>query len=84
MNKQISSIASRRDFLHWTAGAALAASTGSLFAQSAFATKESPRKVVVGAHPWVYAATLPEYDITPILGSIARLLRGMMRAATIS
>ena len=27
-------------------------------------------KVIVGAHPWVYAATLPGYDITPKLESI--------------
>jgi sugar phosphate isomerase/epimerase len=27
-------------------------------------------KVVVGAHPWVYAATQPGYDITPILPQI--------------
>jgi len=27
-------------------------------------------KVVVGAHPWVYAATQPKYDITPILDRI--------------
>lgn len=28
------------------------------------------RKVIVGAHPWVYAATLPKYDITPVLPQI--------------
>jgi sugar phosphate isomerase/epimerase len=28
------------------------------------------RKVIVGAHPWVYAATQPDYDITPILPQI--------------
>ncbi len=28
------------------------------------------RKVVVGAHPWVYAAKLPNYDITPVLPQI--------------
>ena len=27
-------------------------------------------KVIVGAHPWVYAATQPKYDITPILPAI--------------
>ncbi len=27
-------------------------------------------KVVVGAHPWVYAATQPNYDITPVLPQI--------------
>ncbi len=27
-------------------------------------------KVTVGAHPWIYAATLPEYDISPALDKI--------------
>src|SRR5215470_11768589 len=27
-------------------------------------------KVKVGAHPWVYAAPLPGYDITPVLDQI--------------
>ena len=30
----------------------------------------APRKVVVAAHPWVYAATMPNYDITPALDQI--------------
>jgi len=29
-----------------------------------------PRKVTVAAHPWVYAATLPRNDITPVLPQI--------------
>jgi len=28
------------------------------------------QKVTVGAHPWIYAASLPEYDITPALEKI--------------
>jgi len=33
--------------------------------------KNSPDQgVVVGAHPWVYAATQPEYEITPVLDQI--------------
>lgn len=31
---------------------------------------EKAKKVLVGAHPWVYAATQPKYDITPILDRI--------------
>jgi hypothetical protein len=27
-------------------------------------------KVIVGAHPWVYAAMQPKYDVTPILSRI--------------
>ncbi|HYK91466.1 MAG TPA: TIM barrel protein [Acidobacteriota bacterium] len=30
----------------------------------------APKKVIVGAHPWVYAANQPHNDITPILESI--------------
>lgn len=30
----------------------------------------SAGKVTVGAHPWVYAAKLPEHDITPVLDQI--------------
>lgn len=32
--------------------------------------QQAGRKVVVGAHPWVYAATQPKYDITPVLPQI--------------
>ena len=31
---------------------------------------EKDDKVMVGAHPWIYAAKLPEYDITPVLETI--------------
>jgi sugar phosphate isomerase/epimerase len=45
---------------------------------AACVTREAPRaaeqgpekRVVVGAHPWVYAATQPKYDIYPILDRI--------------
>jgi sugar phosphate isomerase/epimerase len=33
-------------------------------------TSPAERKIVVGAHPWVYAATQPGYDITPVLPQI--------------
>lgn len=41
-------------------------------ATAALATPPAPKagKVIVGAHPWVYAATQPKYDITPILPQI--------------
>jgi len=38
--------------------------------KSSGAAGTSKKKVVVGAHPWVYAATRPGYDITPILDGI--------------
>ena len=31
---------------------------------------EKKKKVVVAGHPWVYAAPLPEFDITPVLEQI--------------
>jgi sugar phosphate isomerase/epimerase len=42
------------------------------FTRSARLTAAEPDavKVVVGAHPWVYAAKQPNYDITPILPQI--------------
>ncbi len=46
---------SRRVFCGALAGAALSA---------------APKKVVVAAHAWVYAATLPGYDFTPVLDRI--------------
>jgi sugar phosphate isomerase/epimerase len=32
-------------------------------------------KIIVGAHPWVYAATQPNYDITPVLDRIFEDMR---------
>ena len=37
---------------------------------SAADSAPSQRKILVGAHPWVYAATQPGYDIYPILETI--------------
>jgi sugar phosphate isomerase/epimerase len=33
------------------------------------------KKVVVGGHPWVYAATQPNYDITPVLPAVFEDMR---------
>jgi sugar phosphate isomerase/epimerase len=68
MNKKSASITSRRDFLRQSAVAALA--TGHLFASGTSAEDNPSRKIIVGAHPWVYAAAQPQHDITPILDSI--------------
>jgi sugar phosphate isomerase/epimerase len=38
--------------------------------QWATAAEQTAAKVIVGAHPWVYAATQPKYDITPVLPQI--------------
>jgi len=40
------------------------------FAAAGAARPAAPRKPVVAAHPWVYAATLPANDITPVLPQI--------------
>lgn len=37
---------------------------------SAATSRPPKRKIVVGAHPWVYAAPLPNYDFTPVLPQI--------------
>lgn len=60
---------SRRQFLGSATAVLAAPAAMSLLA--ADATPASPKKkVVVGAHPWVYAATLPKRDITPVLPAI--------------
>jgi hypothetical protein len=46
----------------------LKATTASLVA-AVPALPDGPR-IMVGAHPWVYAAPLPGYDITPVLDRI--------------
>lgn len=56
---------SRRRFLETALGAG--AVGGSLSRASA---GQASKKVIVGAHPWVYAATQPQNDITPILDRI--------------
>ncbi|MCX8036998.1 MAG: sugar phosphate isomerase/epimerase [Candidatus Sumerlaeia bacterium] len=66
---------SRRSFLCSAAAGALglAGGTVSRTSSAAFAAPPvpaAPPKVLVGAHPWVYAATLPGYDITPALPQI--------------
>ncbi len=55
---------SRRCFVGSLAAAAAAARAAPA------APPPQARKVVVGAHPWVYAATQPNYDVTPILDRI--------------
>jgi len=63
---------SRRDFLMLTTAAIAAGSSfdspASLRSGQLAAGKK--KKVVVAAHPWVYAAPLPGYDITPVLEQV--------------
>jgi sugar phosphate isomerase/epimerase len=60
---------SRRDFVK-SAAASMAAAWLVRPALSAEAPAPSKARVIVGAHPWVYAATQPNYDITPVLPQI--------------
>jgi sugar phosphate isomerase/epimerase len=57
----------RREFLQ-TAGAAALAGIG--VTACCTARKPGAHKIVVGAHPWVYAATQPDFDIGPVLPKI--------------
>jgi sugar phosphate isomerase/epimerase len=59
---------SRRSFLQSTV-AALGLS-GGLYAPLRLLAAGKIKRVLVGAHPWVYAAPLPGYDITPILDQV--------------
>lgn len=61
----IESRASRREFLQLVTMASAAGIVSGLGSARA-----ASRKVTVGAHPWVYAATQPNYDITGVLGEI--------------
>ena len=60
----------RRQFLGSTAKGLLAAATGAILGPACQAQDKAGRKIVVGGHPWVYAATQPNYDIYPILDRI--------------
>jgi len=57
---------SRRLFLQ----SGLLALASSTVLPAVSAVESSSRKITVGAHPWVYAAPLPKYDITPVLDQI--------------
>src|SRR5512145_864347 len=61
---------SRRDFVKSTVFLVAGGMTGAAIAANAQGQANPGRKVLVGAHPWVYAATQPEYDITPVLPTI--------------
>lgn len=63
----------RRSFLGSGATAALTVATGGILASGCHGLQSiarSQKKVLVGGHPWVYAATQPKNDIYPILEPI--------------
>ena len=57
----------RRDFLVALGGLGLNACT---MPPEMARPGAAPKKVLIGAHPWVYAAKQPEHDIYPILDDI--------------
>lgn len=57
---------SRREWLGAASAAIVSACTVGRVARAS----AQMGKVVVGAHPWVYAAPLPKYDVTPILDQV--------------
>ena len=63
----IDPVLSRRQFVQ---GAALAVTSGAMGHAQARPAPGSSKSVVVGAHPWVYAAKQPRFDIYPILDRI--------------
>jgi sugar phosphate isomerase/epimerase len=60
---------SRRAFVK-AAAASVAAAWASRQALASGTPAPPKPKVVVGGHPWVYAATRPNFDITPVLPQI--------------
>jgi sugar phosphate isomerase/epimerase len=62
----------RRQFLGSAARGLLATAAGATLTATARAAESAnpPKKIIVGGHPWVYAATQPNYDIYPILDRI--------------
>jgi sugar phosphate isomerase/epimerase len=66
----IGGIQSRRGFLRAAAGAFGVTSWSFLGQRSVSHPHDPTRKVVVGAHLWVYAANQPGYDPTPVLDQV--------------
>jgi len=63
----------RRSFLGSGAATVFTVATGGILGSGcrSLRSKAKPeKKILVGAHPWVYAATLPNYDIYPVLEKI--------------
>lgn len=63
----------RRRFLGSGAATVLTVATGGILGSGCRSTQNdarSEKKILVGGHPWVYAATQPNYDIYPVLEKI--------------
>ncbi|UCD49906.1 MAG: sugar phosphate isomerase/epimerase [Phycisphaerales bacterium] len=63
----------RRGFLRAALAGAMTATAGGILSSSCQSARRgwrAKKRVIVGAHPWVYAATQPNYDIYPVLDGI--------------
>ena len=62
----------RRQFLSSAAKVMVAATGGATLGPAVRAAENASfqNRIIVGGHPWVYAATQPKYDINPILDRI--------------
>jgi Sugar phosphate isomerases/epimerases len=60
----------RRKFIRNTSLSALALSLYKTGYSGSLNKENSGRKITVGAHVWVYASTMPGYDVSPILSQI--------------
>ena len=60
----------RRKFIQNTSLSLLALSLSKRATSSSVFSGNNLKKISVGAHVWVYAATQPGYDVSPVLGQI--------------
>jgi len=60
----------RRKFIRNTSLSMLALSLADTVHSNTFIKGDSRKKIIVGAHVWVYASTLPGYDVSPVLEQI--------------
>jgi sugar phosphate isomerase/epimerase len=61
----------RRKFIQNTSLSLIALSMARPGISNSFMKENVRKKITVGAHVWVYAAGLPGYDVSPVLGQIS-------------
>jgi sugar phosphate isomerase/epimerase len=60
----------RRKFLQSASISVMALSLGRTLNSCKIQGGNTKRKIIVGAQVWIYASTLPQYDVSPVLGQI--------------
>jgi sugar phosphate isomerase/epimerase len=60
----------RRNFIRSTSLSLLALSAFQTGNSSSLTTVKNKKKIVVGAHVWIYAASQPGFDVSPVLSQI--------------